>query len=189
MEEEILTITGARTVGVSVEGAWTDYFGQARFLGRLDADEPVAVLSAVFEDDGSICYAKSPRRGTSNLDVDLLLHPNADASRYQMILYIGGSINTEAILSAGRRVSVPPVRRFQTGSLVDWAEPDAVGPTLRLLVLAESDLRNARTKIWGLSRALTGGLTEPWLTPLTRTRHGRIAASGISAMVSPVAEG
>ena len=157
---------------VTLHGAWTDYRGHRRYLGALTCAVPIAAVSFV-QDGERVRYSKTGRRTAPSLEFDLVMQPVFEGTRFQPVLRIGDAVNCEAMLGADRPVEIPDTRTFRTGHLVDLAEPDRSGPTIRLLVLADEDLRSRRSGIWAVKRAYEPQLAEPWATILTATRHGR----------------
>jgi len=158
---------------VSLSGKWTDYHGQRRFIGRLDNAAPLRLASFVASGKG-FWYAKSGRLYTETFGVDLLLHPTYGGESIQVILTTGSVINSRARMKTSRRIEIPDRFEFKTGHLVDWAPPDAVGPTIRLLAIAAEDLKTRRCGIWGVKPKYLPAVPEPWRPMLTKTRHGRI---------------
>jgi hypothetical protein len=159
---------------VTLRGGWTDYHGQRRFLGALASAVPIHVMSLVAS-GGGFAYAKSGRTDGAPIACDLLIHPIWQGARFQIVLRTGNVLNTRAEFAPTRRIEIADRRDFTTGTIVDWAEPDAFGPTIRLLVLAHGDVELRRNGIWRVKAHHAAALPEPWRAALTKTRHGYIA--------------
>lgn len=159
---------------VTLAGAWTDYFGQRRFLGALRAAAPICAVSFVASGDG-YWYVKSGRSRTAEVDIDLVISPVYEGQRHQIHLRIGSGINGRGLLPEARPIDIAETVRFQTGRLVDWARADRHGSPIRLLVFADEDLRSRRNGIWGVKRRYLEQLPAPWLDILDKTRQGHVA--------------
>ena len=156
---------------VLLKGNWSDYYGQRRYTGTLTSGVGICAVSFVSSEQG-FYYSKSNRAKTGELNVDLLIHglPNADS--FQIILHIGRGMNYKARFHKDRQVNVENEIRFNTGHLIDLAEPDAFGDTIKLLVLCNGDVRSKRGGIWAVKPRHSQEMHEPWLSPLTKTRQG-----------------
>lgn len=70
----------------------------------------------------------------------------------------------------------PSEFRFCTGHSVDWRHHADANPSIRLLVLAASDVDTKRNGIWGVKRRHRAVLQADWVAVLTRTRNGSVRA-------------
>ncbi|HEX3037098.1 MAG TPA: hypothetical protein VHT73_18590 [Thermodesulfobacteriota bacterium] len=159
---------------VLLEGSWSDYHGQRRYIGRLTSGVGICAVSFVSSEQG-FYYSKSNRAKTGELDVDLLIHglPNADS--FQIVLRIGRGTNYKAWFHKDCQVNIENEIRFKTGHLIDLAEPDTFGDTIKLLVLCKGDVRPKRGGIWTVKPRHSKDIHEPWLSLLTKTRRGFVA--------------
>ena len=158
---------------VLLEGSWSDYHRQGRYIGRLTSGVGICAVSFVSTEQG-FYYSKSNRTKTGELNVDLLIHglPNADS--FHIILRIGRGMNYKARFHKDRRINIENRLRFKTGHLIDLAEPDAFGDTIKLLVLCNGDVRPKRGGIWAVKPRFLKDIHEPWLSLLTQTRQGLV---------------
>jgi hypothetical protein len=159
---------------VTLTGGWTDYHGQRRFLGALTCAAPAHVMSLVASGDG-YAYAKSGRMRGAAIEFDLLVHPVWQGARFQIVLRTGDALNTRGEFDKARLVEIPDRSEFKTGAIVDWAAPDAFGPTIRLLVIAHEDVQSLRNGVWRVKQRHVAALPDAWRAALAKTRHGHIA--------------
>jgi hypothetical protein len=158
---------------VLVEGGWTDYHGQRRFLGRLVTEGPMRLCAFTARERG-FWYAKSGRIAAGDTEVDLLLHPNADGSAFQVVLRVGSMVSNGGRLGARRHVRIAETFPFETGTLADWAAPGGTGSPIRLLAVDAADIASRKGGIWGVKARLLDGLPAPLVPVLTRSRFGRV---------------
>ena len=166
---------------VRLEGAWEDYHGSRRFRGQILAPIEIRLISLCRSDLPSKkadlwAYAKSGKFYQPDFEVDLLLQPILEGSRYQPILRCGNAINAEAQLKAS---AVRPLRlqedfEFKTGALTDWVWDSKGVALIKLLAFAYSDLKKLRNGIWAVRPRFQEALPENWKLPLSKTRKGWI---------------
>ena len=108
---------------VLLEGSWSDYHRQGRYIGRLTSGVGICAVSFVSSEQG-FYYSKSNRAKTGELDLDLLIHGLPSADSFQIILRIGRGMNHKARFHKDRRINIESGLRFKTGHLIDLAEFD-----------------------------------------------------------------
>ena len=166
---------------VRLTGAWEDYYGTRRFRGLIQAPVEIRIVSLCRNDlpaknAGLWAYAKSGKFYQPDFEVDLLLQPTFEGTRFQPILRCGSAINADAQLgrASARRFSVQEDFEFNTGALVDWAWDSKRRPAIKLLAFAYTDLKKLRNGIWAVKPRFRDALPEPWRLPLSKTRKGWI---------------
>lgn len=176
---QMMEVTGGlKRSRVSMSGAWAPEKIR-RWKGLVKADELIVAVAFVLR-EGRTSWSKSqPARGPE-LEVDLLLgHHDAGGLDVQVNFSAGsGQVISRCLLeSVEFRPDLFTDRLKATGSVVQLGGPfGSPEITLSLLVLAASDVKVGRNRLWHLRPAVSTGLSEPYLGVLTHGRSGEYAA-------------
>jgi hypothetical protein len=158
-----------------VQNSWQlsrqDYYGQARFVGKVSVIEPMAFLCKVYDAQGYY-YIKTPKNTELEYEVDCLLHdlPN---SRVQVLFRLRNEINCSIVWPANC-YSFIENGVFDEGVPFSIATFDTGGPAIELLGISCEKLKNLRKRIWRLKPEFRATVQEKNSEILERTRNGYV---------------
>ena len=159
------------TQEVAINGSWQSDDRQLRFTGNISSSEPFVVISLLRRGD-FFHYTKHNKSNDLEVPLNLYQGKFPHQNRYQHSLMIGHSVNTGAVSDGRLFLADELPTTFQTGRLFTFTMDTKNQPFIYLLAIAKEDIKSKRCGIWAVKPRLLEGVEEPWLTVLSRTRHG-----------------
>ena len=156
-----------------IDGTWQNDAPHLRFTGTISSSVPFVILS-LLKSGEAYHYMKHNKSDTLDVTIDLFQGKFPHDNRYQHSLMIGHSVNISAVSKGRLFLSGDLPMTFHIGHVFTFAMDTQHRPFICLLAIAKVDIKSKRNGIWALKPRLRESLDEPWLHPLSKTRHGFI---------------